>query len=58
MAERGSDLIKALFKKGATFTSGGVTVTIETTPVVGGGVPDGDRYKVVVKFIYFANIFS
>lgn len=50
-------LIKALFKRGASFTNGGVTTIIEMTPIIGAGSIDGDRWSVPVKVRYRADIF-
>lgn len=55
-AARG-ELISATFKAGATFSSGGILVLIPTTPVIGGGYVEGDRWKSVVKIDYAADIY-
>jgi hypothetical protein len=51
-------LIRQAFKRGSTFTADGVTVQIEKTPEVSGGVVDGDRWKVVIKARFRADVFT
>ena len=51
-----AELIRALFHRGASFSSGGVTVIIGRTPHIGKGSIDGDHWFVPVKIRYFANI--
>jgi len=51
-----AELMRAKFYRGASFTSGGVTVIIEKTPEIGSGSVDGDRFVVIVKIRFFANI--
>ena len=50
-------LIRAAFKRGASFTSNGVTVQINKTPEIPGGTVDGDRWKIVVRAPFFADVF-
>lgn len=51
-----AELIRTAFKRGNSFTSGGVTVRIEKTPEVSPGSVDGDRWAVPVKVRFFASI--
>jgi hypothetical protein len=51
-----ADLIRTTFYRGASFTSGSVSVIIMRTPeIVPGFIEDG-RYQAVVKVRFFANI--
>jgi len=49
-------MVAALFKRGASFTKGDVTVQIERTPEIADGREDGDRWMVPVKIRYFCNL--
>jgi hypothetical protein len=51
-----AELIRTTFRRGASFTSGGVTVTIEKTPEIGNAQVEGDRYAMPVRVRFFANI--
>jgi len=51
-----AELIRTTFYRGASFTSGGVTVIVEKTPEVGSGQVEGDRWAVPVRVRFFANI--
>ena len=51
-----ADLIKATFYRSRSFTSGGVTVSIEKTPEAGQGTVDGDRWLIPVKIRFFTQI--
>lgn len=51
-----AELIRTTFYRGASFTSGGVTVIVERTPEVSPGSVEGDRYAIPVKVRFFANI--
>ena len=51
-----AEMIAALFKRGASFTKGDVTVQIERTPEIADGREDGDRWMVPVKIRYFCNL--
>lgn len=53
-----AELIKALFHRAATFTAGGIIVTVQLTPWVGPGTIDGDRWAVPIRITFFANISS
>lgn len=51
-------VIKALFKRGASFTNGGITVRIEETPTATDFGSDGNFYKKVIKVRYWADVFA
>ncbi|WP_219117067.1 phage tail terminator-like protein [Janthinobacterium sp. UMAB-56] len=51
-----AEMIAALFRRGASFTKGDVTVQIERTPEIADGREDGDRWMVPVKIRYFCNL--
>lgn len=48
--------IKAKFRRGATFTSGGTVVTIEKTPDAGQGTVDGDRWLIPVRIRFNSQV--
>lgn len=47
-----AELIRSTFYRGATFTSGAVTVRITNTPEITSGEPEEGRYPVRVKIKY------
>jgi len=51
-----AELIRTTFYRGASFTYSGTTVVIDRTPEVVQGATDGDRFVVVVRVRFFANI--
>ena len=51
-----AEMITELFRRGASFTKGDVTVQIERTPEIAGGREDGDRWMVPVKIRWFCNL--
>ena len=51
-----AEMIAALFRRGASFTKGGITVQVERTPEIADGREDGDRWMVPVKIRYFCNL--
>lgn len=53
-----AEQVRALFKRGAAFADGGVTVQIDKTPEIGEGKIEGDRWKVVCRIRWHADIFS
>lgn len=53
-----AEKIQALFKRGATFSNGGVTVRITATPSITSGSVDGERWFVPVKVSWSADIFA
>ncbi len=56
-AQDRAELIRTTFKRGNSYTSGGVTVTITKTPHIGTGAAVDDRWFLPVKIQYHANIF-
>lgn len=56
IAEARAGLIKALFKRGASFTKDGVTVQIERTPEICEGRPGDGRWMVPIRIRYFCNL--
>lgn len=55
-AQDRAELIRTTFKRGNSFTSGGVTVTVAKTPHIGTGAAVDDRWFLPVKIQYYANI--
>ena len=56
-ADTRAELIKTTFKRGYSFTSGGVTVVINKTPeTMTNGRNEGDRFIKTVKVYFFCNI--
>jgi hypothetical protein len=53
-----AEAIRALFKRGAAFTDGGVTVQIDRTAEVGAGDQEEGRWKQIVRIRWHADIFS
>lgn len=53
-----AELIRSTFPEGKSFTSGQITVTVSGTPSISPGRNDGDRWAVLVKIPFFANIFE
>jgi hypothetical protein len=51
-----AEMIAALFKRGASFMKGDMTVQIERTPEIADGREDGDRWMIPVKIRYFCNL--
>jgi hypothetical protein len=51
-----AELLRSTFKRGNTFTSGGITVMVTETPSIGAGIVEGDRYAVAVKIPFHSNI--
>jgi len=51
-----AELIRDTFYRGASFTSGSVTTIIKSTPSISGGRIEGNRWEVIVKIPFFANI--
>jgi len=56
--ETRAGLIQSTFYRGSSFTNGGITVRVESTPSISGGIVDGDRYKKIVKIRYWADVFA
>jgi hypothetical protein len=53
-----AELIRQAFKRGSSFGADGVTVLIDKTPEASGGIVDGDRWKVVVRAPFHADIYT
>ena len=51
-----AESVRDWFRRGLSFSSGGVTVTIGSTPAIAPGRVVQDRYLVPVSISYFANI--
>jgi hypothetical protein len=51
-------LIRALLKRGAVFTDGGIKVQIDKTPEVGQGAVQEGRWRQVVKIRWHSDIFN
>ena len=51
-----AELIRTMFRRGYSFTSGGITVKIAQTPEIHQGKVDGDRWMLPVS-IYFISDF-
>jgi len=51
-----ADLIRQALKRGSTFAAGGITVQIDKTPKASGGAVDGDRWRVVVRAPFHADM--
>ena len=51
-----AELIRSTFYRGASFTSGGVTVTISRTPEIAPGRVEEDRWVVPVRVRFHAHI--
>lgn len=51
-----AELIRTTFYRGASFSNSGVNVVINKTPEVSPGAVDGDRFSIIVKVRFFANI--
>jgi hypothetical protein len=49
-------LIRALFYRGQSFSSGGITTTIQLTPAPAPAMADGDHHHVPVSIRYFAPV--
>ncbi len=56
-AEARAELIRQAFPKGHSLTHGAITLTINKTPAIGVGTPDGDRWALPVKIPFHANRF-
>lgn len=56
-AETRAEAIRTAFARGASLTSGAVTVHITTTPTIGPAYVEADRYCVPVSIRYHANVF-
>jgi hypothetical protein len=52
-----AELIRAAFKRGATFTDGGITVQIDKTPEIPGGKVEDGRWKVILRAPFHADTY-
>jgi hypothetical protein len=53
-----AEAIRALFRRGAAFTDGGVTVQIHRTAEIGAGDQENGRWKQVCRIRWHADIFT
>ena len=53
-----AELIRTTFKRGASFTNGGVTVIIEKTPEIGQGMVLDAFWVLPVRVRYYAEVFA
>ena len=53
-----AELIRTTFKRGASFTNGGVTVIIEKTPEIGQGMVLDAFWVLPVRLRYYAEVFA
>jgi len=53
-----AELLRETFKRGLSFEADGVTTHIDETPEVPGGVAIGDRYVIVMRIRFYADIFG
>lgn len=57
-AEARAQLIRTAFKRGTAMISGSVSVLVDTTPEIGQGRADDDRWHVPVKIRFSAGIIA
>lgn len=50
------DLIRSTFKRGSTFSSGGINVVINKTPSISTSYNDGMHFAIPVKIYFYSNI--
>jgi hypothetical protein len=55
--ETRAGLIRSLFKRGASFSDGGVTVLIDKTPEMADGSEESGRWKQIIKVRWYADIY-
>jgi len=53
-----AELIRTTFKRGASFTNGGLTVIIEKTPEIGQGMVQDAFWILPVRCRYYAEVFA
>jgi hypothetical protein len=51
-----AELVRSVFYRGASFSSGGTTVSVERTPEIGPGLTENDRFIVPIRVRFFAQI--
>jgi hypothetical protein len=52
-----AELMRTTFYRGASFSNGGINVVISRTPSISPGNVDGDRWAVIVKIRFTAQVF-
>lgn len=57
-AAQQAELIRAAFKRGASFTDGGVAVIIDGTPEIGAGRIDSGAWMLPIKIPWHADIYA
>lgn len=53
-----AELVRKTFSRGLSFEADGVTTHIDETPEVPGGSAIGDRYVIVMRIRFYADIFG
>lgn len=53
-----AEAIRQLFRRGATFADGGVTVQVDRTPEIGTGAVEESRWKQIIRIRWHADIFE
>jgi len=53
-----AELIRTTFKRGSSFTNGGVTVVIEKTPEIGQGTVQDAFWVLPVRIRFYAEVFA
>lgn len=51
-----AELIRAHFRRGTTFTRGGIAVTVDGTPAVAQAMQDNKRYVVPIRIPFFSHV--
>lgn len=57
-ADTRAELIKTTFKRGTSFTNSGQVIVIKNTPEIMSGIRDKDRWRIVLKIPFYANVFA
>jgi hypothetical protein len=55
-AQTRAESLAVWFKRGLSFSSGGVTTIIDKTPEISKGGVDGSRYVLIVRIPFFSNV--
>ena len=53
-----AELLRATFRRGASFSNGGETVIVTRTPEISNGLVDGDRWMQAVKIRFISGTIS
>lgn len=53
-----AELIRSTFKRGNSYSSGGVSVIISRTPDIKPAMRDGDRYHLIIDIPFFSHVIS